>query len=161
MIYDSIIFFRRCCSFLGVFTLQRTPNPKGPFSMTFPSLYVHDPILHLLFKRSAIPFPGVCKYKRHQMSFLPLAVRWERKTCLQAIRICHRAHRTFLQLSDANQMVSRRDKLLFLDSGWLLAVDDHLLEKGENPNPTPVLELNFLSQPCALRRAEPAHPQKR
>lgn len=124
---------------------QRANTEVEAVQQTLPSLCLHNPILHLLFKSSASPFPGVCKYKGYQMSFLPLSVRCERKTCLQAIRICHQAHRVFLQLSDANQMVSMRDKLLFLDSGWLLAVDHRLLQKRENPNPNPVLEMNFLS----------------
>lgn len=134
----------------GIHTPKNTKSQRANtlrqrlFSMTLASLYVHDPIVHLLFERSAIPFPGVGKYKGCQMSFLALAVRWESKTCFQAIRICHWAHRVFLQLSDVNQMVSMRDKLLFLDSPWLLAVDHRLLERGENPNPNPVLELNFL-----------------
>lgn len=52
-----------------------------------------NPILHLLLKNSAIPLPDVYKYKRYQtMSFLPLAVRLERKPDLQAIKIYHQAH---------------------------------------------------------------------
>lgn len=149
--YDGIILFFFCSFLGGIHTPKNTKSQRAntlrqrPFCRHFPPFYMHDPILHLLFKRSAIPFPSVCKYKGYQMSFLPLAVRWGWKTCLQAIRICHQAHWVFLQLSDANQMVSMRDKLLFLDAGWLLAVDRRLLEKGENPNPNPVLELNFLS----------------
>lgn len=78
---------------------QRTSNTM------LPSLLHAWSILHLLFKRSAIPFPTVYEYKRYQTSFLPLAVRLESKTYLQAIKIYYQAHQVFLQLSDANQMV--------------------------------------------------------
>lgn len=54
-----------------------------------------------------------------------------------------------LQLSDVNQTLAMRSWLLFPD--WLillLGVDHHLMEKGEIPNPNPVLNSPSSSSLC-------------
>lgn len=120
-----------------------------------------DPILHLLFKRSTMPFPDVREYKRYQISFLPLAARLERKTYLQAIRIYHQAHQVFLQHNDANQMVSN---CCSQDSGWLHYLVWIIASWKREKTQTQTQCWSWIPpplHPCVLRKAGPPHPQKR